>query len=513
MGTHNPTQFQRRIAGIFHRVTQVPKLDLSRPEREELARAIMQLVDEHLGALDSRRSGGLSEAASFERARALSVPINDEPIEGGLSKIQEILRRGIEASLPTTGAGYLAYVPGGGLVASAFADLFSDTVNRFTGLASAAPLFCRLEADVLAWLAAEFGYGQEARGLLTSGGSMANFNAVVTARSTKLSEQTDLRTVTVYTSSQVHHSVERSVTLAGIPRSGIRTVPVDADMKLNPVALEEMIRADQAAGRLPFLVLASAGTTNTGAIDPLIDISDVCRRLDLWLHVDGAYGGAFVLSAEGKRRLAGIERADSIVFDPHKGMFLPYGTGCLLVRDGRHLRDAHRESAEYLEDFKHGDDRRIPSPTEYGPELSRDFRGLRIWLPLMLHGAQQFRDALAEKLALAEELWEGARRLQDGGRDLEVCGPPQLSTVAFRHPRRPGESTEETDRRNTALLEHINRSGRVFLSTTRLPTPEGSLLTLRACILSFRTHAREIAALLELLGGLDPSPDHPTERS
>jgi aromatic-L-amino-acid decarboxylase len=478
---------------------QPPQLDLSHAERGDLSRAILQLVDEHLSMLDAQRTGGLGEARSFERARALQLPISDDPIDGGLAKIQDVLRQGIEASLPTSGAGYLAYVPGGGLVASAFADLFSDTVNRFTGLASAAPLFCRLEADVLSWLAAEFGYGTAARGLLTSGGSMANFNAVVTARAAKLSEATDLRTVTVYTSSQVHHSVERSVTLAGIPRSGVRTVPVDAEMRMDPVALTAMVREDRAKGRLPFLVLASAGTTNTGAIDPLNELSDVCSNHDLWLHVDGAYGGAFVLSHEGKRRLAGIERADSIVFDPHKGMFLPYGTGCLLVREGRHLREAHRESAEYLEDFKHGDDQRIPSPTEYGPELSRDFRGLRIWLPLMLHGAKQFRDALSEKLVLAEMLWKGARRLQEEGADLEVCGAPQLSTVTFRRPPREGETQEETDRRTTALLDHINESGQVFLSTTRLPTPEGPRLTVRACILSFRTHAREIEALLELL--------------
>lgn len=505
MGTHKHPQFQRRIAGIFHVVKSIPKLNLPRREREDLARAIMQLVEEHLSALETQPCGGLSEAISFERARALNLPISDDPIEGGLTRIQEVLRQGVEASLPTSGAGYLAYVPGGGLVAAAFADLFSNTVNRFTGLGSAAPFFCRLEADVLSWLAAEFGYGAKARGLLTSGGSMANFSAVVTARSTKLDEQVDLRTVTVYASSQVHHSAGRSVTLAGIPRSGLRTVPVDADMRMDPVALEEMIKADKGEGRRPFLVLASAGTTNTGAIDPLVEISDVCRRLDLWLHVDGAYGGAFVLCAEGKRRLAGIERADSIVFDPHKGMFLPYGTGCLLVRDGSHLRNAHRESAEYLEDFKHGDDAKIPSPTEYGPELSRDFRGLRIWLPLMIHGARQFRDALSEKLSLAEELFVGVRRLQDEGHDLEVCGPPQLSTVAFRRPPRLGEAAAATDRRNEELLKRINDSGRVFLSTTRLPASEGPLLTLRACILSFRTHAAEVAALLELLHYLTPS--------
>ncbi|MGB1698778.1 MAG: pyridoxal phosphate-dependent decarboxylase family protein [Nannocystaceae bacterium] len=484
-----------------------PKLELSRARREALTRAIMELVEEHVTTLETTTCGGLGEAESFARAREHELPISDDPIPGGLSRVQEVLRAGVEASLPTSGAGYLAYVPGGGLLSSSLADLFSDTVNRFTGLASASPLFCRLEADVLAWLASEFGYGPAARGLLTSGGSMANFSAVVTARATLLGEAVDLRTATVYTSSQVHHSVERSVTLAGIPRSGLRVVEVDSKLRMNPTALEEMILADRARGRRPFLVVGSAGTTNTGAIDPLHAIADVCARHELWLHVDGAYGGAFVLCPEGKQRLAGIERADSIVFDPHKGMFLPYGTGCLLVKNGAHLRDAHRESAEYLEDFKHGDDQRIPSPTEYGPELSRDFRGLRLWLPLMVHGARPFREALTEKLSLAHALWEGLHHLQDLGHELTICESPQLSTVAFRRPPRPGETSEDTDRRNAELLQTINKSGRVFLSTTRLPVAGGSLLTLRACFLSFRTHAREVTALLEVLGACQvPAP-------
>jgi aromatic-L-amino-acid decarboxylase len=243
-------------------------------------------------------------------------------------------------------------------------------------------------------------------------------------------------------------------------------------------------------------VVAAAGTTNTGAVDPLPEIAAICEREGLWLHVDGAYGGAFVLCAEGRRRLLGIERADSIVFDPHKGMFLPYGTGCLLVRDRAALRAAHAESASYLQDLAHDPD--LPeSPADLGPELSRDFRGLRVWLPLMLHGAARFREALQEKLDLARQFHDGLVRLRDEGVEIEIGDEPQLSVVPFRLVRRPGEGLPSWNRRNAAFNEAINARNRVFLSSTLLPGTGGEVFTLRVCVLSFRTHAMRIAQALE----------------
>jgi aromatic-L-amino-acid decarboxylase len=244
-------------------------------------------------------------------------------------------------------------------------------------------------------------------------------------------------------------------------------------------------------------VIAAAGTTNTGAVDPLPAIADLCAARRLWLHVDAAYGGAFVLCDEGKRRLGGLERADSLAFDPHKGMFLPYGTGCLLVRDGQKLRDAHHVSAEYLQDLA-GDHGPVPwSPAELGPELSRDFRGLRLWLPLMLHGAGAFRDALVEKLALAERFTAGLERLIAGGLPVEIVARPQLSLVAFRAKRRSNEALPDWNRRNAAFLAALNGRQRVHLSSTLLPVADGAAFTLRVCVLSFRTHQRHIDRCLE----------------
>lgn len=449
------------------------------PDAETLDRwlqASSAWVLDHLAELAAAPASGTTTGAA-------SPPITEEPA-GDLVDLLPGLARAAEVGLRPNGAGYLAYIPGGGLPAAAIADLLADVANRYTGLAATAPALTRLEADVLRWLATEFGYGPEARGILTSGGALANFAAVVTARHTKLGAGGDWRDAIVYTSAQVHHTVVRGVRLAGIPEANVRALPVDDRLRMRVDALEAAIEADR--GRRPFLVVASAGTTNTGAIDPLHALADVCAREGLWLHVDGAYGGAFVLSPEGRRRLDGIARADSIAFDPHKGMFLPYGTGCLLVREGRRLAEAHHGDAPYLQDID-GDDA-TPSPTAYGPELSRPFRGLRVWLPLMLHGARAFREALTEKLELTELAHQGFASL-----GLDIVDPPQLSVLAFRLPRARDEAVEQWDARNEALLHAINARGRVWLSSTRL---DGRYV-LRVCVLSFRTHRPTIDALVE----------------
>jgi aromatic-L-amino-acid decarboxylase len=449
-------------------------------------------VLELLRTIPERPAGG--RGGGQKLAAPPRADIDERPLPGGLTRALELIGASMDDALETAGPGYLAYVPGGGLYAAALADLIADVGNRFTGYAMAAPGWVQLEQDVLDWLAHEFGYDRTARGLLTSGSSMANFTALVTARHHHFGDTGDYSRALVYTSTQAHHSIAKALRMAGIPAANLRSVAVDDLFRMDVDDLRARVEADRHRGLRPFCVIAAAGTTNTGAVDPLTEIAALCRREDLWLHVDGAYGGGFVLAPSGRPRLRGIAEADSLCFDPHKGMFLPYGTGCLLVRDGARLAAAHMGEADYLRDFAESE---TPSPAHLGPELSRPYRGLRLWLPLMLHGAQAFRDALEEKLALAQLCCAGLDRRIAGGQALELVARPQLSTVAFRLRRGAGEPLSTWNQRNVQLLERINARNRAYLSSTLLPVVDGDAVTLRVCVMSFRTHRERIEALLE----------------
>jgi len=340
-----------------------------------------------------------------------------------------------------------------------------------------------MEADVIRWLCDMFGYPSNARGILTSGGSMSNLSAIVTARTTKLGEE--FADGTIYVTEQTHASVAKAAAIAGLPLRAMRTVPVTSDLRMDHEMLRRLVKEDRDAGQKPFLVVASAGTTNTGAVDPLEAISDICETEGLWLHADAAYGGFFALTERGRARLAGIERADSITLDPHKTLFLPYGTGVLLVRQGEQLRQAHRAKGDYLQDLAPEGD--IPNFTDYSPELSRDFRGLRVWLPLKLHGTQAFREALDEKLDLSRALYEALKK-EPG---FDVPWEPELTVVPFRYIPETGDA----DAFNQRLLERINDSKRIFLSSTRL---DGAFW-LRVCIVSHRTHRDRVDEAIEII--------------
>jgi aromatic-L-amino-acid decarboxylase len=350
-----------------------------------------------------------------------------------------------------------------------------------------APALVQMEQDVLRWLCDLFDLPAEANGILTSGGSLANFSAIVTARRAMLPE--DFLAGTLYISEQAHASVAKAASLAGFPIANVRRVAVTPELRMDVEACARMMEADRAAGMQPFCVVASAGTTNTGAIDPLDDLATLCEDAGVWLHADAAYGGFFQLTERGRKRFGGIERADSITLDPHKGMFLPYGTGSLVVRDGALLREAHYSGAPYLQDVI-ADGDILPNFSEYSPELSRDFRGLRVWLPLQLHGVDAFRDALDEKLDLAVLVADELRRSSA----LDLPWDPELSIVALRLTSRSADAEAE-NARNRALLERINASKRVFLSSTMID----GRFTLRIAILSHRTHRDRIEEAIDIV--------------
>lgn len=393
----------------------------------------------------------------------------------------------IPCSFNTASPGYLAYIPGGGLPLSGIADLIATVTNRYTGVFAAAPLLANLEHEVNRWLAGIFGFPESSGGILTSGGSLANWSAMIAAREKLLGEE--ISQGVVYCSDQAHHCIEKAVRLCGIRRENIQRVPVDARFRIRPDELANRIAADRKRGLVPFLVAANGGTTNSGAVDPLEAIADICQRERIWFHVDAAYGGFFMLTERGQKVLQGIQRADSVVVDPHKGMFLPYGTGALIVRDVRDLQKAHRIDADYLPD---GPDEANPADFHcMSAELSRDFRGLRVWLPLKIHGPEIFRQLLDEKLDLTEWALERLRGYRSTESRIEIVAPPELSLFAFRvtFPAAP----ERQEQLNRDLLERVNRRRRVYLTSTRL----NDLFVLRICVLSFRTHLEQMEMALD----------------
>jgi aromatic-L-amino-acid decarboxylase len=323
-----------------------------------------------------------------------------------------------------------------------------------------------------------------AGGLLTTGGSLANLIAVITARRERLPP--DFLRGVVYASEEAHHSVRKAALLAGILPERVRAVPTDARFRLRVDALAETIARDRAEGLTPFLLVGSAGTTSTGAVDDLEALADLAAREEILLHVDAAYGGFFTLTERGRAALRGIDRAHSITIDPHKSLFLPYGTGCLLVRDREALRRAHAVPASYLPPMQDDADR--VDFCELGPELSREARGLRVWLPLMMHGAGVFRAALDEKIDLARWAAEALRALPG----VEIVAEPALSLLAFRT-RLPGGSDAEVDARSRRLLSLVNQRQRVLLNGA---TVQGRFL-IRMCVLSFRTHRDRVEAAID----------------
>jgi aromatic-L-amino-acid/L-tryptophan decarboxylase len=435
----------------------------------------------HIASLDRQPACGDVDAAELCRALREASPQQGTPLE---PLLDSLFRDWIPRSFTAPSPGYLAFIPGGGLYPAALADFIADTTNRYTGVWQAAPALVQLEANALDWLREWMDFPPEARGLFTNGGSMATFNAIVCARERYLGAE--IRRGVLYTSDQAHHSVLKSAKLAGVMPDRVRAIASDDRYRLRVDLLQQAIAADRRAGLTPFAVVSSAGTTNTGAVDPLEGIQDVCEREGMWHHVDGAYGAFFYLSEDLRGTLRGLPRADSLTLDPHKGMFLPYGTGALLVRDGAALRAAHEATADYLPAMPHPSD--FYDPSQHGPELSRGFPGLRVWLCVKLFGAAAFRDAIGEKRALTVDAWHRVAALPG----IVIDAEPELSLFAF-HLTWPGASQADEDAATRALMQKTTGRGRVMVTGC---TAHGRALG-RVCVLSFRTHQDQIDSLIE----------------
>jgi aromatic-L-amino-acid decarboxylase len=463
-------------------MTRALPLEPSDEELRVLLSEAVRRVILHIGSLPSQPADGTAEAGTLARALIEREAPEDGTPAGPLFDL--LFEKAIPASFNNAGPGFLAYIPGGGQPYAAAADLISAGVNRYTGVFAPAPALVQLETNVIRWFARAVGYPESAGGFLTSGGSLANFSAVVAARHEKLPE--NFLKGTLYVSDQGHHCIRKAALLAGFPDSNVREIPSDASFRIRLGALADRVAADRAAGFTPFLVAASAGTTNTGAVDDLDALADFAEKESLWLHTDAAYGGFFVLTARGRAALSGLQRADSIVLDPHKGLFMPYGSGCLLVKDTAALRRSHSVQAHYMPGMQ--DDPDSVDFCEISPELSRNFRGLGIWLALKLCGLAAFRASLDEKLDLAREACAEVAAIPG----MKIVAEPQLSLFAFRLTV-PGASRAEMNRLNRDLMDRVNARQRVLLTGTLL----GEDFAIRMCILSFRTHADRVRMALE----------------
>lgn len=409
----------------------------------------------------------------------------------GSRSIEEILtiydREVASKGIKTASEGHLGYIPGGGIYASALADYLVDITNEYAGISFASPGAVAMEQELLNWMKNIFGFPEDAVGNLTSGGSIANLIALTAARDRHQIKGERIEKSVVYLSPQVHHCNTKALRIIGLEDIVIRHLELDSLSRIIPGDLARKIEQDKAAGLNPFLLIASAGTTDTGAVDPMKELGEICREHGLWNHIDAAYGGFFILSEKCHKLFNGIELADSLVVDPHKALFLPFGLGAVLVKDREAVFHSHHHSGNYMQDAI--GDLSEPDPADVSPELTKHFRALRLWLPLQLYGIKPFVACLEEKLLLTRYFRTRLRKI-----GFEVGPEPDLSVSYFWWPIPEGDENEF----NRRLLQEVHRDGRVFLSSTTI----NDRFVIRMALLSFRTKLHTVDRAVEMLNEL-----------
>jgi aromatic-L-amino-acid/L-tryptophan decarboxylase len=378
--------------------------------------------------------------------------------------------------------GYFAFIPACGTWPGALGDLLASALNIYAGTWMEAAGPSQLEVDVLDWFKEWIGYPREASGVLVSGGSAANITALACAREALLGPMTGR--VVVYVCDQGHSSVARAARLLGFHSDQVRVLPSDERRRMRPDALAAAMDADARAGREPLLVAAAAGSTNTGAIDPLGEVAAICRERGAWLHVDGAYGAFAALTERGRAALRGLELADSVTLDPHKWLYQPFDCGALLVRDGQLLRRAFEIAPDYLRDA--AAEAGEVNFCDLGLQLSRSCRALKIWISLQYFGVDAFREAIDRSLDLALH----AERHVEARAELELMSPAQLGIVCFR--RRAG-SEEEAARINAALVGAFEATGQGLVSSTRLR----GRYAVRLCVMNHTSGVEDVERVLD----------------
>jgi glutamate/tyrosine decarboxylase-like PLP-dependent enzyme len=475
-------------------------------ELRELAERTTELVANYFATISDLPVFPKTSGAEITERFDSALPLTGEPLQSIFADYQSI----IDCSRHNGHPRFFGYVASPATPPGAFADLIASALNSNVTAWRSAPAATEVERTVVRWLGSMVGFGDHAQGLLTSGGSMANLTALLIAQRSRSSGQASHAglwnagpPMTIYASDQIHLSIGKAADILGFGRGQLRTVKSDRQLKLDVGDLRERIAADRREGLRPFCVVASAGTVSTGAIDPLDAIASVATENDLWFHVDGAYG-AFGAMADEKRALfAGLERADSLSLDPHKWLYTPIDSGCLLFRDPAAARTAFATDADYIKVQEQNESESFAF-WDYGIELSRRFRALKIWMTLRHYGVQRIAAAIAHDMAMAQYL--SAR--VEAAEDFELMAPVELSICCFRYlpagmqarlaqagdaERRGLEA--ELDELNLRLMHAVQRGGRAYLSSANIH----GRFALRACIINFRTTEADIDATLDIV--------------
>ncbi len=423
----------------------------------------------------------LPHLKAFHQKQVAPLEINNEKFE--FSTLLDIYRRQvIENGINASSGKHLGYIPGGGIFMAAIADYIAAISNPFASIVYASPGAAAIENAVIDWLKKIFSFPSSAVGSLNSGGSISTLIALAAARDAHQIAGEKIKKSTVYFSAQLHHSTQKALRILGLGDLQLRAIQCNDNHSLDLNHLQNQIQQDLSMGFSPFLLIATAGTTDTGAIDALDEMAKIANRHAMWYHVDAAYGGFFILSSK-KDKFKGIEKADSLIVDPHKSLFLPYGVGAVLIKDKRAVLQSNYYTAAYMQDG--WDDESTLSPANISPELTKHFRGLRVWLPLQYHGIEPFVACLEEKLLLIQYCRMG---LKDLGFEL---GPePSLSITYFWYPFK-----QDTDNYNQLLMNYIHQDGSVFLSSTRI----SDRFVIRVAILAFRTKMEVVDEMLMMI--------------
>ncbi len=472
---------------------QNPTLELSKEEMRKIGYQTIDTLVEHFSTISEQSPVKNAARRSMDWLLNETIPEHGTPAEEVLQHVQENILSNVAL---TTHPRFYSFVPSPNNYMSVIADTLASGFNVFSGAWTPFPAAAELEVMTINWLLKLFGFPvREGGGIFVSGGSMANVIGLSLARGMKIKPSEKLEDARVYYSDQTHSSVDRALLLLGFKKEQIRKIPSDQQFKLPLEALRKAVEEDKQAGKNPICVVGNAGTTNTGSIDSLPELSLFCRQEDLWLHVDAAYGGGAILCGQGQEALAGIEMADSITVDPHKWLYQPYEIGCILVRNHEWLSQTYRMNPEYLQDVA-GNAEEV-NFYDYGVQLTRRFRALKLYMSLKTFGLESFREAVKLNFKLAKE----TQKILEDSPHWEIISPAQLAVINFRY--RPHHSTsiefseERLNELNHSISAQITENEEAMLVTTTL----NNKTVLRMCLINPRTTLDDIRDTLAQLEG------------